>query len=371
MELFSAILHLRRATKKFLFVRKIIDFIPLLSTFDSFVYQFARVRIEEQKIVSYSLNESRPKINLVCDLKCTPPTYGDFSSFLTVIGILSLRFEVTFVMIIDELRSDWKELDDDEQSRRISAFRELADKVVANHGAELKIASSFSELLKLIVEGKTVFSDFVSKRKRIYWDLKLLNNLLYKNLGCDQKVLLDHIEYVRLNVEPPARYVLWHVRAESLWSKKDDLGDEEIVSTYNLLRGVLGTEIRVIVCGNEGALCKIMSLAKRFQLDIASAREYSVNFLGDLALLGDCEFFFQVGGGGFAEFAWNSSLPFFIASYPCSYATFREISRIQRTNNQVTSWQTTNQVFLLKNPKGKDNFESQLRVFWNNLSVVK
>ena len=371
MELFTAILHLRGATKKFLFVRKIIDFIPFLSKFDSFVYQFARVRIEEQKIVSYSLNESRPKINLVCDLKCIPPTYGDFSSFLAVIGILSLRFEVTFVMIIDELRSDWKQLDDDEQSRRISVLRELADKVVANHGAELKIASSYSELLKLIVEGKTVFSDFVSKRKKIYWDLKLLSNLLYKSLECDQKVLLDQIEFSRLKLWPPFKFVLWHIRTESVWSKEQDVSDQEIVAVYEPLRRILGSEIEIVVCGSQQGLQRVMNLAAQRQLEISSARTYSENFLGDLTLLSKCEFFLQVGGGGFLEYAWSSSLPFLVVSYPWNRAKLREISRMQGTNNKVTSWQSANQVFLLKNPRSKDNFESQLRKFWNNLSGVK
>ena len=371
MELFTAILHLRGATKKFLFVRKIIDFIPLLSTVDRFVYRYASVRIEEKKIVSYSLNESRPKINLVCDFKCTPPTYGDFSSFLTAIGILSLRFEVTFVMVIDELRSDWKELGDDEQSRRISDFRELADKVVANYRAELKIASSYSELLNLTAEGKTVFSDFVSKRKKIYRDLITFYNLLYKSIGCDQKVLLDQIEFSRLKLKPSFKYVLWHIRTESVWSMEHDLSDQEIVEIYEPLRRILGSEIEIVVCGNQKGLQRVMNLAAQRQLEITSARTYSENFLSDVTLLRKCGFFLQVGGGGLAEYALNSSVPYFISSFPWTKRDFKQHRFIPGRKNQVNMWQTANQVFLLKNPRSKDNFENQLKKFWCDLSVVE
>ncbi len=370
MNKFNLILQLRRATKKVILLRKIIDSIPAISRFDSFVDQYSRVMIECNKVSKLLLNEARQELNLVCDLRCTPPTYGDFSAFLMAARILSSRFEVTFIMVIDELRSDWKERSHEDKLNLISDFKDLVNSSLVNHIVDFRAVSSFSDLQHLIVESNTIFFDFVSRRKKIYWDLKLLNNLLYKKLGCDPRVLLDCLDYAKLNEEHPKRYALWHVRAESLWAKDDDLGDEEILSTYNLLRRVLGAEIQVIVCGNERALCKIMSLAKQFQLDIVSAREYSGNFLGDLALLGGCKFFFQFGGGGFAEFAWSSSVPFFIASYPYSYRTFREISRIQQTNNQVTSWQTANQVFLLKTNKSKVDLESELKKFCSNLGVV-
>ncbi|MDA2968462.1 MAG: hypothetical protein O2792_01340, partial [Actinomycetota bacterium] len=126
-----------------------------------------------------------------------------------------------------------------------------------------------------------------------------------------------------------------------------------------------------VVCANQQGLKRVMNLATQRQLDVMSARIFSEDFLGDVTLLRDCEFFLQVGGGGFAEFAWSSSLPFFIVSYPWNRAAFRQICRAQGTNNQVTSWQSANQIFLLKNPKSKDNFENQLKKFWYDLSAVE
>lgn len=370
MNRFNLISRLQRATKKVILLRKIIDSIPAISRFDSFVYQYSRVMIECNKVSKLLRNEARHELILVCDLRCTPPTYGDFSAFLMAARILSSRFGVTFILVIDDLRSDWKERSYEDQLNLISDFKDLVNSALVNHIVDFRVVNSFSDLKHLIVESNTIFFDFVSRRKKIYWDLKLLNNLLYKKLGSDATVLLDYLDYVKLNVEHPTKYALWHVRTESLWAKDYDLGDEEIFSTYNLLRRVLGAEIQIIVCGNDRALCKIVSLAKQFQLDIVSAREYSDNFLGDLALLGGCKFFFQVGGGGFAEFAWSSSVPFFIASYPYSRRTFRKISRIQQTNNQVTSWQTTKQVFLLKMKKSEVDLERELKKFCSSLGAV-
>ncbi|MDA2968414.1 MAG: hypothetical protein O2792_01095 [Actinomycetota bacterium] len=269
-------------------------------------------------------------------------------------------------MVIGELSSDWKELCDDEQSRRISDFRELADKVVANHGAELKIVSSFSELLNLTAEGKTVFSDFVCKRKKVYWDLKLLNNLLYKSLGCDQKVLLDQIEFSRLKLKPSFKYVLWHIRTESVWNKEQDASDQKIVEVYESLRRILGCEIEIVVCGNQKGLQRVTNLAAKHQFEITSARTYSENFLGDVTLLCNCGFFLQVGGGGLAEYALNSSVPYLISSFPWTKRDLKQHRFILGRKNQVNKWQTANQVFLLKNPKSKDNFENQLKKFWSD-----
>ncbi|NBQ04460.1 MAG: hypothetical protein EBU22_04060, partial [Actinobacteria bacterium] len=82
-----------------------------MSKLDKYFYQFARIRNEENIVSGYLLTAQSPKINLVCDFLSTPPTYGDFSSFLLAVRLLSARSEVSFIMVVNELRSDWQELD--------------------------------------------------------------------------------------------------------------------------------------------------------------------------------------------------------------------------------------------------------------------
>lgn len=369
MNRFDLILQLRRATKRLVVLRKIIDFVPIFSRYDNYLYKYARVRLEEQKIRRFLSFDMEPKLNLVCDLKCAPPSYGDFAEFLMAVRILGSRFEVTFTMVIDELRSDWKELNYSEQSKRINDFKTLARLALVNCKAELKVVKSFSEVSNLIVSSQTVLLDFASKRKPIYWYLKFLNKRLYKSLGCKPEVLLDQIKFSELKMIPNFRYVLWHIRSESIWNKDQDMPDGIIIRNYMSLRKVLGSEIRIIVCGNEKGLQRVMDLSSRLRLNLTSAREYGDDFTGDLELLGKCEFFLQVGGGGFTEYAWNSLVPFFVFSFPWKSRDFKMIRKIQGSKNQITAWQTTNQVFRLKTRNRKDDFESELKMFCQDLGL--
>jgi hypothetical protein len=368
MNRFDLILQLRRTTKRIVVLRKIIDFVPIFSQYDRYLYKYARVRLEEQKIKRL-LSENEPKLNLICDLKCTPPSYGDYVEFLMAARILSTRFKVTLIIVINDLRSDWKDLKGHEQQNRINDFNALAQLALLNCGAELKVVESFSEVSNLIMGSQTVLFDFVCKRKPIYWDLKFLNKRLYRSLGCEPKVLLDQIKFSDLKSIPNFRYVLWHIRTESIWNRDQDMSSDGIIYNYMLLRRVLGSEIRIIVCGNEKGLQRVMDLSSHYNLNLTSARKYSDSFIGDLELLGKCEFFLQVGGGGFTEYAWNSSVPFLVVSFPWKPRDFRIFRKIQGSKRQITAWQTTNQVFRLKSCKSEGNFESELKKFCHDLDL--
>jgi hypothetical protein len=283
--------------------------------------------------------------------------------------ILSSRFEVTLIIVINELRSDWKDLKGHEQQNRINDFNALAQLALLNCGAKLKVVESFSEVSNLIMGSQTVLLDLVSKRKRIYWDLRSLNKRLYRSLGCEPKVLLDQIKFSDLKLIPNFRYVLWHIRTESKWNRSQDMHSDGIIHNYMLLRRVLGSEIQIIVCGNEKGLQKVMDLSSHYNLYLTSARKYSENFMGDLELLSNCEFFLQVGGGGFAEYAWNRLQPYFVSSFPWKRREFKTFCKLQGSKNQITTWQTTNQVFRLKTRKSEGNFESELKKFCQDLDL--
>jgi hypothetical protein len=147
------------------------------------------------------------------------------------------------------------------------------------------------------------------------------------------------------------------------------MSSDGIIYNYMLLRRVLGSEIRIIVCGNEKGLQRVMDLSSHYNLNLTSARKYSDSFIGDLELLGKCEFFLQVGGGGFTEYAWNSSVPFLVVSFPWKPRDFRIFRKIQGSKRQITAWQTTNQVFRLKSCKSEGNFESELKKFCHDLDL--
>ena len=371
MNRFDTILQLRRATKRLVVLRKIIDFVPIFSRYDNYLYRYARVRLEEQKIRRFLSFDIEPKLNLVCDLKCAPPSYGDFAEFLMAVRILGSRFEVTFTMVIDELRSDWKELNYSEQSKRINDFKTLAELALVNCRVELKFLDSSFEIFDLRAGGQIVFADFVFKRKPIYWDLKILNKRLYKSLRCDPIVLLDQIEFPRSKSSPTFKYVLWHIRTGSLFTQEWDMLDEEIISSYFSLRKVLRSDIHIIVCGNDKGLQRVMDLSVHHNLDITSARIYSDNFIGDLALSSKSEFFLQVGPGGLAEYAWNTLSPYFVSSFPWKRREFKTFCKLQGSKNRITTWQTSNQVFLVKTDDSKDNLECELKKFCKNLGAGK
>lgn len=369
MKFFEVVGQVRKFTKKFPLVRKLIDFFPTLRNLDRAGFTYSRIKAEEQKVNSYLSSSPRPKIRVVCDMNCTPPTYGDFSTFLMSTRILSKEFDVTFVIVISELRSDWEILDQEEQRKRLGDMKNLARRVTFASDSQLVIADSFEEFSRRKFQGQTIFSDYVSSRRRIYWDLKILNDVLFNLLGCTQDVLLDRVQFSDQKIQTTKPYVLWHIRQNSLWMLEGDSSESEILERYKILRKVIGNQIEIVVCSSDSGLQKIFELAIKLELDIKSARDYSKDFLGDLTLLFNSLFFVQIGGGGLGEFSWSSTVPFLDLNQPLPKNDVRAKSLfgVNFKKGFATSWQNSNQVISISGRSKTIDFESRLIVLFNDL----
>ena len=369
MKFFEVVGKLRRLTKKFPLVRKLIDFFPTFRNLDRIGFAYSRIKTEEQKVNSYLSSSPRPKIRLVCDMTCTPPTYGDFSAFLMSTRILSKKFDVTFVIVINELREDWEILGQEEQRKRLGDMKNLARKVTLASDSQLVIADSFEEVSMREFQGQTIFSDYVTRRKGIYWDLKILNDALYNQLDCTEDVLLDRVQFLDQKIRTTKPYVLWHIRQNSLWSLEGDSSESQILERYKILRKVIGNQLEIVVCSSNGGLQKIFELATRLELDIKNARDYSKDFLGDLTLVFNSVFFIQIGGGGLSEYSWCSSIPFLDLDYPLpkSDLDVKSLFVANFKKGVATSWQNPNQVVSIRGCGKSIDFESQLVVLVNRL----
>ena len=370
MELYAVIKKVRGLTKKSETVRNIINFVPILGALDKTGFVYSRVKEEEHKLIGYLSESPRPIINLVCDLRCTPPSYGDFAAFLMAYRILNTRFEVKFIIRTDELRFDWDDLTQESQYQRLGHFKKLATGVADAGGTELKIANSLDELSALTTEGQTVFSDYVGRRKRIYWDLKHLNDLLYIQLGCTQNVLLDQVQFLKLETEPVEPYILWHIRQKSTWLKHYDASEKEIIDQYTTIRTVIGNETKIVVCGSDSGLAVLKQLTTKYNLNFEIARDYSKDFLGDITLLRRAIFFLQIGGGGVSEYAWSSSIPLLDFNYPLPNADWicKRILGVSKT--KFVSWANEHQILELAHKRKGSNFENDLNHFVDRLKEL-
>lgn len=352
-------------------MRKIIDFLPALRMLDRTGFVYSRVKEEEDKVIGYLSESPRPRLNLVCDLRCIPPTYGDFLAFLIAYRILKTKFEVTFIIRIDELQTDWDVLTRELKYQRLDHFKKLASGVVIAGGSELKIAKSLDELLVFANEGRTIFSDYVNKRKKIYWDLKHLSDLLYIQLGCDPTVLLDQVQFSKLEVEPEESYVLWHVRQKSAWNEQGDTSEKEIIDQYIKIRTVVGNDMKIVICGTDSGVAVLKQLTTKYNLKFEIARDYSKDFLGDVALLWQAKFFLQIGGGGLSEFAWGSSTPLLDFNYPLPNADWicKRILGVSKT--KYVSWANEHQSLKLDFQRKGSNFEDELRRLVHGLRALE
>ena len=370
MKWHKIIRKVRSLSKRSNTVRKIIDFVPILGAVDRTGFVYSRVKEEEDKIIGYLSKSPRPVINLVCDLRCTPPSFGDFAAFLMAHRILNTRFEVKFIIRTDELQFDWDDLTQESQYQRLDHFKKLATGVANAGGTDLKIAKSLDELSALTTEGQTVFYDYVVRRKKIYLDLKHLNDLLYIQLGCTQNVLLDQVQFLKLETEPAEPYILWHIRQNSTWLKHYDASEKEIIDQYTTIRTVIGNETKIVVCGSDSGLAGLELLSAQNNLNFESARRYSSNFLGDITLLRRAIFFLQIGGGGVSEYAWSSSIPLLDFNYPLPKLDWICKRMLGVQKNKFVSWANEYQILELAHKRKGSNFENDLNHFVDRLKEL-
>ena len=362
----------RNFTKKFIWLRKFIDFVPYLSITDRACHVYSRVKAEEQKVTSYLSVHPRPKVNLVCDLRSIPPTYGDFSAFLMAIRILSTKFRVTFIMVVGEFRADWALLGKDDQITRVAHFKEMAERVVSASDSQLLVTESFEKISELTVDSQIVFAEYVHRRKGIYWVLKLLNDVLFNHLGCTEDVLLDRVQFLDPKIQITKPYVLWHIRRNSIWETEFDLSDQDIVNLYQKLREVIGINVNIVVCSSNEGLRGICELASKSNLEITPSRHYSANFLGDVALLYGSLFFIQLGGGGMSEYAWSSSVPFLDINspFPNIHVIYKRLFGVKVKSGSATSWRCSKQILSTTARYKRLDIDSQLLLVYEEHSFV-
>ena len=345
MEFLSIIKKIRIISKKSKTFRKLIEFVPILRSLDQIVAIYSRVKYEEKKIIEYLSDSPRPTINLVCDLRCTPPTYGDFSAFLLTFRILNSKFRTNFFLLTDNFSSEWNALDEESAIRSVEDFKAMAFSVTGKSNKEINEKNSFDQLSMDSCDGHTVFTDFVNRRKKIYWDLKYLNILLYKSLGCDSSVLFDKTDHFSTTRDLPKSYVAWHIHGRQNFGPSTLRSFED---GYRYLRSTIGLDIPVIVMSSNQKLSEFLNFANKKKLNVESARLFSSSVLGDIDIVNGADLFFQISGGGLAEFALYSEKPFCLVDYPDK--------RVKRWNSnhlglrpfhrKFLPWQNHNQVFI-------------------------
>jgi len=345
MKLYAVIKKVRGLTKKSETVRNIINFVPILGALDRTAFVYSRVKEEEHKLIGYLSESPRPIINLVCDLRCTPPTYGDFTAFLLAFKILNSKFQTNFFLLSDEFSSEWNVLENGAQGRCVEDFKIMAVQVTGMTYELIDHHYSFEQLLEVLRGGHTVFADYVKKRKKIYWDLKYLNLSLFKSMKCDNSVLLDSKKSYSKMKDLPDSYVAWHIHRGHNFDLPGSLSFEE---SYDLVRQIIGFNITLITMSTPQKISEVMRIATAKKLNVKSARLFSCDILGDIDLVNGADLFFQIGGGGLAEFALYSEKPFCLVDY--------SEKRIKRWNSnyfglkpfqrRFLPWQGPNQIFL-------------------------
>lgn len=350
MKLCFAIEKIRHASKKSVIVRKIIDFVPILSKLDQIAAIYARVKKEESEIIGYLSECPSPVINLVCDFRCTPPTYGDFSAFMLTFKILNSKSKTNFFLLTDSFSSDWKALDRVTAMRSVEDFKTMAICITDAPIKVIEEKNAFEQLSAVLRDGHTIFAHFISRRKKIYWDLKFLNVALYKSLRCDAGVLFNKTNQFSITRDLPKSYVAWHIHGRQNLGASSTLSFEE---NYDLLRKIVGLDLPVIMMSSPKKLSELNAIAIEKKLDVKSSREFSSNVLGDIDIVNGADLFFQIGGGGLAEFALYSEKPFYLVDYPDK--------RIKRWNSNYLGlkpfhrkflpWQNHKQIFMSSKTK--------------------
>ena len=258
------------------------------------------------------LKKSKSAINIIYDLKTSPPTYGDFYSLVMLGRFLSMSgYELNLIIL--ESQKPYKYI--------------------------TKLNSSLRTVLK---EYKTIASLLLPQNTSI----KTSESLPQTNTGIffDTNILFFHSPYIlellikkykwpipdnfllKSKSDVKAPYIAWHVR-KSKYDRGRNNKESSIVRDFTALSSVFPKH-SIMLFGDKVSLKSTFSiLSKHKKLGTVSfhtkqlIKQPAKSFSECIEYLLGCDFYFQRAGGGIGAILFYGSKPYLIVSPLSTYCT--------------------------------------------------
>jgi hypothetical protein len=295
----------------------------------------------ELKNIKSAFKKNLNEFVVIYDNSVSPVTYGDYLYVLILARYFLMHDKIVKFYIIN---SGFREYENSlTESQKIFYLNEqinLAEWVLKSKLNNIKItAISWEDFIRIKFEKSLIiFSEFIYKRERIY---SKSFNLLNKLLSCESKELIDKVLFNKSDFQydckiPPNQYILFACRYV-IPSDGRNIEDREFIYLYTILKKRFPNH-DILVLSDEIGCNHFAQIANINNFKCLFSNSFTTNFIDNLQLILEGDFFFQYKGGGIATFALFSQIP-----YEC---IIKPIHEKMFNKNKFCSWQNKNQKFL-------------------------
>lgn len=290
-------------------------------------------------IYFFIFKNSKKKIAITYDLYVSPATIGDFLFNYFFARFFSLmNYEVHFVIINKEYRNDWG-LDEKQKKLYIKTILNIANKLSSDNDNLKILLFDWDTFNNRYLKSRLYFiplKDDVVTRSRIYVKtFNLLNYLLFfKSRNFKNKFLLDKNRF--LSNKLTNQYITWHCRNDIISGFERNINKEDFINIYHTLKKYYNQyEILIVSDSNGCELIKDWNNTLKFNLKYS--KDFSTDFLGDVNLVLNSNFYFQYRGGGMGAIILFTKIPYLQVSFLGRLRLF--------SKHRITSWALNKQQF--------------------------
>jgi hypothetical protein len=273
------------------------------------VLRKAQTRMILNKFIR-KLKKSKSVINIIYDLKTSPPTYGDFYSLVMLGRFLSMSgYELNLIIL--ESQKPYKYITKLNTPLRIvlKEYEKIASFLLPQN-----TSIQTSESLSLTNTG--IFFD----TNILFFHSPYILELLIKKYKWP--IPDNFLLKPKSNVKVP--YIAWHVR-KSKYDRGRNNKESSIVRDFNTLSSVF-PEHSIMLFGDQASLQDTFAiLRKHKKLGTVSfhtkqlIKQPAKSFSECIDYLLECDFYFQRAGGGIGAILFYSSKPYLVVSPLSTY----------------------------------------------------
>lgn len=331
-----------------------------------FFQNINRLSILLQRLKIENLTRKK-NIQIVYDLLVSPPTYGDFIYTLMVCRyFLAKEFNVEFIIINSNLRSDWKNLEDNGKSKElIDSLFLLANELTKEFLNITIVLVKWTEYIKIKKNIFILFKEDVLKRRPLYhMNFNLFSKLLQNaNILIVEKVLLKSNSDITLEtlnkIGITSKYIVWPCRFNKLWGSERNLTTTEFIQIGSFLLENF-TKHKILVLSDDEGCQHYKKISEENNLKLNFSKPFTNSFIDDMNLLLNSSFVFQLRSGGIGMTTWFTKIPYLMFVPLANEKYFKK--------NKFVSWSTDSQLFFNQSKlKNYDSLNSHLIKFNNIL----
>ncbi len=298
----------------------------------------------ELKNIKSAFKKNLNEFVVIYDNSVSPVTYGDYLYVLILARYFLMHDKIVkFYIINSGFREYENSLTESPKLFYLNEQINLAEWVLKSKVNNIYITPiSWENFNNLHFNNShIIFSEFIYKRERIY---SKSFNLLNKLLSSESKAIIDKVLFNKSDFQyvckiPPNQYILFACRY-AIPSDGRNIEDREFIYLYTMLSKRYPNH-NILVLSDEIGCDHFAQIANINNLKCLFSNSYTTNFIDNLQLILEGDFYFQYKGGGIATFALFSQIP-----YEC---IIKPIHEKMFNKHKFCSWQNKNQKFINNN----------------------